>query len=305
MWNSMPNTFSAVRASSTTHVLAEGPVWVAATSRLLWIDVERGEVFEGALDGDSVIQTERIDIGGKVGALADGDDGSLLVAANDRLVVVEPDGTRRDGPRILEGSALRANDGGVDPAGRFLIGTYHFDERPGQDTLQRLEFDGSLTLLDDDLSISNGLAWSPDGTLFYSTDTANQTIWVRDYDPSSGAYGERRRHLAIESGYPDGLTIDSRGYLWIAIWSGFEVRSFAPDGTPGDVVRVPVPDVSSVAFVGHDLDRLVITTSSRDLDAAGREKYPDAGALFLADVGVTGLPTTSWRSSALAHQHLI
>ncbi len=291
--------FEAARASSSRHVLAEGPVWVAATSRLLWIDVERGELFEGRLDGDHVVQTRLVDLEGKLGAVADGDDDSLLVAANDRLVVIEPDGTRRDGPRILEGTALRANDGAVDPAGRFLIGTYHFDERPGEDTLQRLEFDGSLTVMDDGLSISNGLAWSPDGALFYSTDTANQAIWVRDYDPASGEYGERRRHITIESGYPDGMTMDSRGHLWIAIWGGYEVRSFAPDGTPGDVVRVPVPDVSSVAFIGGDLDRLLITTSSRDLDVVGRETYPDAGALFLADVGVTGQPTTPWKSSAL------
>ncbi|MCU1413085.1 MAG: hypothetical protein JWN80_425 [Microbacteriaceae bacterium] len=292
-------TFDAVRALGHRHVLAEGPVWIATKSRLLWIDVERGEVFVGRLDGGLVIETHRFDFEGKVGAVVDGDDGSLLVAVNDRLVVIDPDGMRRDGPRILEGTALRANDGGVDPAGRFLIGTYHYDERPGKDTLQRLEYDGSLTLLDDDLSISNGLAWSPDGTLFYSTDTANQTIWVRDYDPMSGGYGARRRHLTIESGYPDGLTIDSRGYLWIAIWAGFEVRSFAPEGTPADTVSVPVPDVSSVAFVGDDLDRLLITTSSRDLDAAGRERYPDAGALFLANVGVTGQPTTPWNSAAL------
>jgi sugar lactone lactonase YvrE len=289
----------ATRASSARHVLAEGPVWVAGTSQLLWIDVELGQVFEGRLVGDSVAQTKQLDFHGKIGAVAPGDDGSLLVAANDRLIVVAPDGSRRDGPRILEGTALRANDGGVDPAGRFLIGTYHYDERPGQDTLQRLEFDGTLTLMDDDLSISNGLAWSPDGSLFYSADTANQTIWVRDYDPASGVYGARRTHLSIENGYPDGMTIDSRGHLWVAIWSGFEVRSFAPDGTPGDTVSVPVPDVSSVAFVGDDLGRLVITTSSRDLDDAGREQFPDAGRLFIADVGVTGRPTTPWRSSAL------
>ncbi|MES2169547.1 MAG: SMP-30/gluconolactonase/LRE family protein [Actinomycetota bacterium] len=291
--------FEAIRASSARHVLAEGPVWVASESSLLWIDVEKGEVFVGRIDGDLIVQTQRFGFDGRIGAVAPGDDGSLLVAASDRLVVIEPGGARRDGPRILEGAELRANDGEVDPAGRFLIGTYHYDERPGEDTLQRLEFDGTLTTLDDDLSISNGLAWSPDGTLFYSTDTANQTIWVRDYDPVSGAYGQRRKHLTIESGYPDGMTMDSRGHLWIAIWGGFEVRSFAPDGTPGDVVRLPVPDVSSAAFVGGDLDRLVITTSSRDLDRAGLGKYPHAGCLFLADVGVTGHPATPWKSAAL------
>jgi sugar lactone lactonase YvrE len=297
--------FTATPASAARHVLAEGPVWVAATSRLLWVDVETGTVFAGRIvgdgdgDGQRIETTDQYDFDGMVGAVVDGDDGSLLVAASDRLVVIVPDGSRRDGPRLTEDTVFRANDGAVDPAGRFLIGTYHYDERHGEDTLRRLEFDGSMTVIDDDLSISNGLAWSPDGSRFYSADTARGVIWVRDYDVASGGYGPRSIHLTIDDGYPDGITIDSRGHLWIAIWGGFAVRSYAPDGTPGDTVEVAAPHVSSVCFVGDRLDRLLITTSSRDLDAAERERYPDAGRLFIADVGVAGLPTTPWRSSAL------
>ena len=289
----------AVRATSNRLVLAEGPVWMAGTSQIAWIDIEAGKVFKGRLDGDRVQQTHQFDFDGKVGAAVDGDDGSLLVAADNRLIVIAPDGRRREGPFLFKGTAARANDGAVDPAGRLLIGTYHFDERPGEDTLQRLELDGTLTVIDDDLSISNGLAWAPDGTLFYSADTANGIIWVRDYDAHSGTYGSRREHLQTTGGYPDGIAVDTRGHLWVAIWGGAAVRSFGPDGTPGDVVELPVPHVSSVAFVGHGLDRLLITTSSRDLDAAGLARHPDAGCLFLADVGVSGTPTTPWNSSAL------
>ena len=287
--------FTARPASRSRHVLAEGPVWMPETSEVLWIDVERGSVHIGRIVDGIVEQARQLDFDGRVGAAVPGDRGSLLVAAHDRLVIVGPDGARRDGPILVApGVASRSNDGGCDPDGRFLVGTLALDDRTGQEFLYRLEHDGSLTVLDSDLTLSNGLAWSPDGRLLYSTDTVPGVIWVRDYDPESGATGPRRRHLHIEQGFPDGICVDSRGFLWVAIWGEGEVRSFTPAGEPSDTVRVPAPHVSSVAFVGDGLDRLLITTASRDLDEDGLLRHPDAGRLFLADVGVTGAPTTAW-----------
>ena len=98
---------------------------------------------------------------------------------------------------------------------------------------------------------------------------------------------------------PDGLCVDSRGYLWVAIWGAGEVRSFSPDGDLVAVVKVAAPHTSSVAFVGDSLDTLLITTASRDLDDAQRRRYPDAGRLFLAHVGATGTPVSPWSESWL------
>jgi sugar lactone lactonase YvrE len=291
--------FEAAPASQRTHVLAEGPVWVSETSSVLWIDVERGTVHEGVLADDTVTMTRQLDFDGRVGAAVPGDDGSLLVAAHDRLVLVTADGERIDGPRLVEaGIASRSNDGACDPAGRFLVGTLALDDREGSEHLFRLEHDGTLIVLDDDLTLSNGLAWSPGGTMLYSTDTVPGIIWVRDYDVETGEFGPRRRHLKIESGYPDGICVDARGYLWVAVWGAGEVRSYTPAGVPAHTVRVDAPHVSSVAFVGDGLHRLLITTSSRDLDDVERRRYPDAGRLFLADVQTTGVPTAPWASSA-------
>jgi sugar lactone lactonase YvrE len=292
--------FEAVRASSHRHILAEGPVWVADKSRVIWIDVEEGRVFVGRLVNDVIEQTHRFDFDGRVGAAVPGDDDSILVAVHDRLIRLANDGTRSEGPEIVPaGIAGRSNDGATDPAGRFLIGTLALDDREGEEKLLRWELDGSLTVIDSDLTLSNGLAWSPDGTLMYSTDTIPGIIWVRDYDPGSREVGERREHLRISNGVPDGICVDARGYLWVAIWGRGEVRSFTPSGTPGDTVRVPVPHVSSVAFVGDALDRLLITTASRDLTAPELELYPGAGCLFVATVNVAGIPTAPWASSAL------
>ena len=291
--------FRAEPASHSTHVLAEGPVWVPETSSLIWIDVERGTVLEGRIADGAILVTRQLDFAGRVGAAVRGDDGSLLVAAHDRLVLVAPDGERLEGPRLVASDVnSRSNDGACDPDGRFLVGTLALDDREGDEFLYRLEHDGSLTVMDSDLTLSNGIAWSPDGTLLYSTDTVPGIVWVRDYDATTGEYGPRREHLHIEDGSPDGICVDAEGHLWVAIWGAGEVRSFTPEGRPGDTVGVPAPHVSSVAFVGDRLDRLLITTASRDLSADERLRHPHAGRLFLADVHARGIPTTPWSSAA-------
>ena len=132
-----------------------------------------------------------------------------------------------------------------------MIGTFADGDRERAELLVRVEDDGSLTTIDDDLTLSNGLAWSPDGRLLYSVDTFAGVVWVREYDATSGEVGARRAHLEISGGYPDGMCVDARGYLWVAIWDGGEVRSYTPSGQPAEVVRVPAPHVSSVAFVGR------------------------------------------------------
>lgn len=280
-------------------------MWLAETSTVLWVDIEAGSVFEGRLVGERVEESSRLDFDGLVGAAVRGIDGGLLVATHDRLVVVTPSGERLGGPVIVPGDELsRLNDGKCDPAGRFLVGTMATDGREGGQRLYRVEDDASLTALDSDLTLSNGLGWSPDGRLFYSTDSMQGIIWVRDYDARTGATGPRSEFLRFDNGLPDGLCVDSRGYLWVAVWGGGEVRSFAPDGELVATVKVAAPHTSSVAFVGDALDTLLITTASRDLDSAELERYPDAGRLFLADVGARGTPTfpwsASWRDTAAA-----
>jgi sugar lactone lactonase YvrE len=293
-----PSVFTATPASARRHILAEGPVWVAETGTILWIDVEAGSVFEGRLEGDSIEESRKLDFDGRVGAAVPGVDGSVLVATSGSLVVVARSGDRFDGPVIVPtGIQSRTNDGACDPAGRLLVGTMSLDEREGDDGLYRIEDDGTLTTIDADLSLSNGLGWSPDGSLLYSTDTAPGIIWVRDYDAKTGAIGARREHLRLDGEFPDGLCVDSRGNLWVAIWGAGQVRSYSPGGELLATVEVSCPSPSSVAFVGEQLDVLLITSASRDLTAAELLIYPDAGRLYLARVEATGTPTFPWSAS--------
>ena len=180
---------------------------------------------------ERIVATATHQFEGTVGAVVSSAAGALLVAGRDSLVVIDDDGRRPLGPPLLPpGPARRFNDGGCDPAGRFLIGSLALDDEQAArhaEALFRLEFDGSVSELDADLGLSNGLAWSPDGTEFYSIDTVPGIVWVRSYEPVTGAYGERRVLLDID-GAPDGMCVDEHGNLWIAIWGAGEIRCYTP-----------------------------------------------------------------------------
>lgn len=290
-----------VAATTEVFRLAEGPVWDAARSRLLWVDIHAGAVLQGALRGGRVEVAGRETFDGMVGGVVAAADGRLLVAAQERLVEVGPDGLRTDGPRVAPaGDARRLNNLAVDPAGRAVVGTLSLDGPSEREELVRLEHDGSLTMIDDDLTLSNGLAWSTDGQRFYSADTERRTIFVRSYDAGAGATGERQVHVRVDDGLPDGIATDVEDHLWVAVWGAGEVRRYDPDGALVERLAVPAPHTSSVGFAGDDLELLVITTASAELSDAGRAAHPDAGRLFTAHVGVAGRPVTAWSGSVRA-----
>jgi sugar lactone lactonase YvrE len=290
---------TATPATSERFRLGEGPVWDALRDRLLWVDIEGRAVLEGVLDGGAITVTGRIELDTMVGAVAVASDGTMLVAAQEQLVVQRPDGTREDGPRVVPaGERRRLNDGGTDPAGRFLVGTLSLGGPSEREVLVRLEADGRLTVLDDDLALSNGLAWSADGRRMLSVDTLRRTVSVRDYDVGSGAVGPRRVHLRLEDGFPDGIAMDADDHLWVAVWGGGEVRRYAPDGTVVDRVETGAPHTSSVAFAGEDLRTLVITTATSELSDDQLAAHPGSGRLFTARAEVPGLPVAPWQGPA-------
>lgn len=282
--------WSASVASDDAYLLGEGPFWDGPRGRVLWVDVDRGTVHAGLLDGERVVPVDAWQLDRTVGAVVCSADGELLVAGAQVLLTI--DGARRGDPLIS--GRRRFNDGACDPVGRFLVGTLALDEPAGHEVLLRVEDDGSATVLDDDLTLSNGLAWSVDGSLLYSVDTIPGVVWVRSYDAATGAVGPRREWVRLADGWPDGLCVDAQDHVWVAVWGGGQVRRFAPDGSLVGVVDVPAPHTTSVAFVGDDLDVLLITTATAQLDAARLAEFPDSGRHFLARVGVTGHPVTAW-----------
>jgi sugar lactone lactonase YvrE len=292
--------FVAEPVSETHHQLGEGPVWDAQRDRLLWIDIALGQVFEGRFANGVVVTTDHHDFPGTVGVVVPAADGQLLVATDVGLVEIGTDGSRRQvGQRLIpDGKSSRLNDGACDPAGRLLVGSLALDDREKEEVLYRLETDGTVTEVDTDLTLSNGLAWTADGNGYYRVDTIPGVIWYRPYDPETGQFGEREELLRIAdetpSVVPDGLCVDVDGNLWIAIWGAGQVRCFSPSGDALAVVTVPAPHTSSVAFIGRDRDTLLITTARNELSHDQLTTFPDSGRLFTARVGTRGLPTTPW-----------
>jgi sugar lactone lactonase YvrE len=285
----------ATPATERAFELGEGPLWDGPRSRLLWVDIVAGLVCEGRLDGARIAVTGSRRLGEMVGAVVPARDGGLLVAGQERLALLGDDGSRRDGPRVVPtGSGRRCNDGATDPAGRFLIGTLALAGGSDREVLVRLERDGRLTTLDDDLTLSNGLAWSTDGERLFSVDSERHTVWVRAYDPESGAIGPRAVHLELGALTPDGIAVDVDDHLWVALWGAGEVRRFAPDASVVATITVAAPHVSSVAFAGPDLRTLVITTARDGLDAQQLAAHPDSGRIFCAPVDVRGLESVAW-----------
>jgi sugar lactone lactonase YvrE len=280
--------FTATPASADVYALGEGPVWDGARQRLLWVDIVAGTVHEGLLDNDMVTATGRHTFASTVGAVAASADGDLIVAERATLTRLGTDGSRTELAQVLEpGVRSRLNDGAVDPAGRFLVGSLAQDDREGQEVLARLDETG-ITFLDTDLVLSNGLTWV--GDRLYSVDTMPGTVWVRDYHAESGETGPRRKAFTVTEGLPDGMCADVDGNLWIANWGLGHVECRTPAGKLLATVETGAPHTSSAAFAGPDLDVLVITTATQDLDEPG----PGDGRLYTAKVGVRGLPTPYW-----------
>jgi sugar lactone lactonase YvrE len=246
-------------------VLSEGPRWDAVGKRLLWVDIERGELHE--FDG---LRDTAIPLGTRVGSCAPTDSGDVLLALADRLELLEG-GTVIPFPWPAD---VRANDGACDSQGRFWIGSMALDQRPGAAALYRWD-GGELTLQLDDLTISNGIGWW--GSQMYFVDTPTKRIDVFDYD---GGISNRRTFAAIDRGAPDGLTIDDEGFVWVALYGGRAVQRFAPDGSLERTVEIPAENVTACCFYEGSL----IVTGD--------------GKLFATDVGVGGPPAQPFRSTA-------
>ncbi|WP_435280446.1 SMP-30/gluconolactonase/LRE family protein [Streptomyces koelreuteriae] len=260
----------AVRAEAE---LGEGPTWDAATGRLIWIDIlgRRVHTYDPATGHRTVRRTEQ-----HVGAVKPRAGGGLVLNLRDGVGLLDPDG----GFRWLHHEPVpgrRANDAAVAPDGTLWAGTMRYDEAPGGGTLSRIAGDGTVDVVLDDVAVSNGTGWSPDGRLLYYIDSPTRRVDV--FDHADGRVSGRRTLAEIEdgAGFPDGLTVDADGCVWVALWQGSAVRRYSPDGELDRVIELPVPLVTACAFGGAGLSDLYITTARVGLT----EPPALAGSLFV------------------------
>ena len=271
---------------------AEGPFWYG--DRFGWVDIMAGRLWVAGFDGTTLTDPRSYDAGRPLGAAVPRAGGGWLLAAGSAFYGLDEDGTVTPlTDDLADASLVRMNDGKCDPAGRFWAGTMDYgEERP---TGSLYVYDGAArtarTVLEG-VTISNGLAWSPDHRTMYYIDTPTGRVDAFDYDESTGEISGRRPFAEVEGGHPDGMTIDDEGFLWVALWGGGAVRRFDPSGRVAGTVHVKATKVTSCCFGGPGGTTLFITTSMRDLSADQRKAEPDAGRIFRVEPGVSGRPAT-------------
>lgn len=277
--------------------LGEGPVWDGHRQQVLWVDSEAGRVFRGDLVGDDLAVTSVLEIGEKVGSVAPTHDGGLLVAGEHEVHVHDASDRHVESIRVLpEGQRSRLNDGTVDPAGRFLVGSIRLDDRSRQECLWSIDAERTVRPVVEGITVSNGIGFAPDGATMYYVETRPGMVLAFDYDVASGSATNRRVVLDC-GGTPDGLAVDVEGCLWVAFFGDGQVRRLSPRGEvleSIDVIEVDAPNATCPTFVGHGLDRLVITTARFRMTEEAISRYPLSGAVFVADVPVPGVAVPAW-----------
>jgi sugar lactone lactonase YvrE len=277
----MPRVYRAATVSSERFALAEGVLFDDRANVTRWVDIDGGDVVYG-LGSPTIIHIDTT-----VGAVALADDGGLLVAGHHGLATISPGGEISLGPALIDRPAARLNDGIVDAAGRFLVGTLALDGPSTREQLLRVSPDGRVEVLRDGLQLSNGLAFSPDGSTLYHVDTFARTVSAHAYDDDfTGEW-----HVVVDNftGFPDGMTVDADGNLWVAEYGASLVQCYSPSGERGDRIEIGTPEATCIAFIG---DGLAAITS-------GRETHTDdeAGAVYLCEIDVHGIPENRWAGS--------
>ncbi|MGE5251956.1 MAG: SMP-30/gluconolactonase/LRE family protein [Bacteroidota bacterium] len=265
--------------------LGEGPAWIGPEQALYWVDILKKRVFAGT---DVLLQLHD-----HVSCVAVRRGGGLLLALGASLVKLD---TPASGftvlARVSEPATNRFNDGKCDPAGRLLAGTMDTREREDSGALYSLDPHG-LTRLLSGVRISNGLAWSPDAATLYHIDTPTRQIRAFDYDLGTGQIANGRTAVTVPEsfGWPDGMTSDADGSLWVAMWGGARVTKWDPrTGQLLEQFPVPALQTSSCIFGGRDLSELYITSARRGMTESQLQRYPLSGGLFRLQTRVTGTP---------------
>ena len=271
--------------------LGECPVWSVRDQALYWIDIEAPSVLR--FDPASG-ETREWPMPTHPGAIALYSDGSLMVALRT--------GLRRFGPATgslthladpdYDPETTRYNDGRCDRRGRFWIGSMYEPRDKATAKLYRYEKDVGLVAVFEGITVSNGLAWSPDGLTMYHADTPTRTVFAYDYDPDTGTPSRKRPFASVPEnmGKPDGAAVDANGGYWSALVRGGAIARFTPDGNLDRVIDLPVSRPTMCCFGGRDLETLYVTSIGHGLDARERESHPEGGALLALTPGVKGLP---------------
>jgi sugar lactone lactonase YvrE len=279
----------------TDCVIGEVPIWDEASRKLYFIDIIGSNIL---IYHDETGELRKIPAGQNIGSIVLTEEGGIIANLVDGIYRVDESAGEKSFIANPESDIKnnRFNDGKCDPSGRMWVGTMSrtldsgFGDYIPRGSLYCMDHDMRIEKKLEDVTISNGLAWTNDKTIFYFIDSPTQTVVAFDYDDESAAIKNRRVALDFRDveGIPDGMCIDCEDKLWVAFFDGRAVRHCDPQsGEILETIDVPASKVTCTAFGGDDYRDLIITTGSIETDMS---RYPDAGSVFKVKVDVPGPP---------------
>ena len=259
----------------------EGPLWHEGKAALYWVDIPPGRIYryDPARDVNDLVYQHDAEIGG----FTIQEDGSLLLFCSHGTILHLQNGkTTTLIGEIPAERENRFNDVIAAPSGQVFCGTLAYDDQPAR--LYRLDTDGSLALLYEDIGLSNGMGFTSDLTTMYHTDTNFRVIYQMEFDATTGTVTDRRTLVRTpqDNGAPDGMMVDTHGTIWSARYGGWGIYSYSADGATLGFIPIPAKNVTSVTLGGTDFRTAFITTATGG-NEPGEEVGEMAGALFRID----------------------
>ncbi|MDX7988427.1 SMP-30/gluconolactonase/LRE family protein [Xenorhabdus sp. 12] len=306
----------ATLAIDAKNTIGEGPLWDAEGERLLWCDNAHGIVQEvrSANNKDWHISRHWA-LNRYIGGAVPRQNGGIIVVAGIDILALDNNGHITPFAQLdADPKKVRANDVKCDAQGRLWVGTLGNDILTtsgevieGQGSLYRIDPDGTITNILNQVTLSNGLDWSPDGTSFYYVDSHTLAVDIFDFNASEGTLHNRRcfKAFAKGEGIPNGLAVDQKGDIWLALMGSSAIHRYSPAGELLEKVWVSTPAVTSCTFGGVHGDKLFITSAGRKLPDVTHHLYglsqevveqsantPGAGGLFIYQTNVSGPAAT-------------
>lgn len=277
--------------------LGEGAIWNYETQELWFIDIEGMKFHTLSPKGMSLTS---VDLDQRIGTVVPSRNGQAILALEDGVYGYdfnEKSKTLIANP-LSDQLSIRLNDGKCDPMGRLWVGSMGMAQKPYRASLYTVESNGNIEEKLDSITISNGIVWSENHETMYYIDTPDEHVKAFDYDVKTGAISNGRVVIEIDGlGFPDGMTIDAEGMLWIGLWNGNIVGRYNPiTGKLIGKVEVPAHNITSCAFGGEELDTLFITTASLDMTAEELKAKPLSGSVFSVVPGVKGVKSDFFKN---------
>ena len=276
-------------AAKIQAIVGEGPAWNAGLGVLHSVDVRGEKVYTY---NPTLGTVESFSTKSAPGAVIPTTGNKLAIALVDGIYLANLDGSNLDNKFMIEADILgnRMNDAKCDPNGVLFAGTMG-DKKSPSGSLYRINSEGFEKVCKD-ITVSNGLAWSPNGSKIYYIDSGKRSVQISDFDLSTSSIIGFKNFIEFPTsfGIPDGMCADKEGGIWVAFFGGQQVRRFSESGIQTHEINLPVPLVTSCCFAGEDSTTLYITTASIDL-GDGRKIGSEEGNLFCVDVGIPGSGT--------------